>query len=171
VRVDCEDGARAAYLFGVPAGGELPAAAVRCAFVGNRVADVRSLVGPATVLCAGAEGDAVPCTTYAGAVPEEGMHLEHGALERFLGEHPGALLVDVREAREHAAGAPLLAGRMALNVPLSRLAGELPRWLHGEPRPLVFFCRSGNRSARAAQCLRQLGYAHAWHLAGGLALA
>jgi cysteine sulfinate desulfinase/cysteine desulfurase-like protein/rhodanese-related sulfurtransferase len=171
VRLDLGDGARAAYLLGVPAGGELPAAAVRFAFVGARVADVRSLVGPATVLCAGAEGDAVPCTTYAGAAPEDGMHLAHSTLERFLDEHPDALLVDVREAREHAAGAPLLAGRMALNVPLSRLAGQLPRWLHGEPRPLVFFCRSGNRSAKAAQCLRQLGYAHAWHLAGGLALA
>jgi cysteine sulfinate desulfinase/cysteine desulfurase-like protein/rhodanese-related sulfurtransferase len=171
VRLDLGDGGRAAYLLGVPAGGELPAGAVRFAFVGARVADVRPLVGPATVLCAGAEGDAVPCTTYAGAAPEDGMHLGQATLERFFDEHPDALLVDVREAREHAAGAPLLAGRMALNVPLSRLAGQLPRWLHGEPRPLVFFCRSGNRSAKAAQCLRQLGYAHAWHLAGGLALA
>jgi rhodanese-related sulfurtransferase len=37
--------------------------------------------------------------------------------------------------------------------------------------PLVFFCRSGNRSTRAAQCLRRLGYAQAYDLAGGLALA
>jgi cysteine sulfinate desulfinase/cysteine desulfurase-like protein/rhodanese-related sulfurtransferase len=171
VRLASGDGERAAYLLGTPVGGELPAAAVRFAFIGARVADVRSLVGPATVLCAGIEGDAVPCTTCAPAAPEDGMHLDRGALERFLGEHPDAVLVDVREAPEHAAGAPVFAGRAAQNVPLSRLAGQLPHWLQGEARPLVFFCRSGNRSAKAAQCLRQLGYAHAWHLAGGLALA
>jgi cysteine sulfinate desulfinase/cysteine desulfurase-like protein/rhodanese-related sulfurtransferase len=171
VRLGLDGGERAAYLFGAPTGGELPAGAVRFAFAGARVADVRSLVGPATVLCAGAEGDAVPCTTWTPAAPEDGMHLDRAALERFLGEHPDALLVDVREAPEHAAGAPLVAGRTAQNVPLSRLAGQLPQWLHGEARPLVFFCRSGNRSAKAAQCLRQLGYARAWHLAGGLALA
>jgi cysteine sulfinate desulfinase/cysteine desulfurase-like protein/rhodanese-related sulfurtransferase len=171
VRLAFDGGARAAYLLGAPVGGELPAAAVRFAFIGARVADVRSLVGPATVLCAGTEGEAVPCTTCAPAAPEDGMHLDRAALERFLGEHPDAVLVDVREAPEHAAGAPVVAGRVAHNVPLSRLAGQLPQWLQGEAHPLVFFCRSGNRSAKAAQCLRQLGYAHAWHLAGGLALA
>jgi rhodanese-related sulfurtransferase len=34
----------------------------------------------------------------------------------------------------------------------------------------VFFCRSGNRSARAASYLRELGYDNALHLGGGLAL-
>jgi cysteine sulfinate desulfinase/cysteine desulfurase-like protein/rhodanese-related sulfurtransferase len=171
VRVELGHGERAAYLLGAPVGGELPAGAVRFAFAGARVADVRPLVGPATVLCAGTEGDAVPCTTWAPGAAEDGMHLDRAALERFFAEHPDALLVDVREAPEHAAGAPVLAGRTAHNVPLSRLAGQLPQWLHGEARPLVFFCRSGNRSAKAAQCLRQLGYPQAWHLAGGLALA
>jgi rhodanese-related sulfurtransferase len=99
------------------------------------------------------------------------MHLPAGSLARFLDEHPGALLVDVREAFEHAAGPAHFDGREVHNVPLSRLPGEVPHWLQGEPRALVFVCRSGNRSARAAQCLRQLGYAQAWHLVGGLALA
>ena len=62
-------------------------------------------------------------------------------------------------------------GRAFDNVPLSRLPGELAGWLGGEHRPLVFFCRSGKRSARAAHCLHRLGYRNAWHLAGGLALA
>jgi cysteine sulfinate desulfinase/cysteine desulfurase-like protein/rhodanese-related sulfurtransferase len=169
-RVVLDDGV-SAWLLGVPAGGELAAGAVRFAFIGKRLADVRPLVGPATVLCAGLEGDAVPATTCTPGACEDGMHLDRAAFDRFLGEHPDALVIDVREAPEHAAGAPLLGGRAAQNVPLSRLAGQLPQWLDGETRPLVFFCRSGNRSAKAAQCLRQLGYADAFHLAGGLALA
>jgi rhodanese-related sulfurtransferase len=97
------------------------------------------------------------------------MHLPAGSLARFLEAHPDALLVDVREAAEQAAGPASFDGRAVHCVPLSRLAGQVAHWLQ-EPRPLVFFCRSGNRSARAAQCLRQLGYARAWHLVGGLAL-
>jgi cysteine desulfurase len=97
--------------------------------------------------------------------------IDSAALAGFLQSHPDALLVDVREACEHAAGAPLLHGRAAVNVPLSGLAGQVEHWLRAEPRPLVFFCRSGNRSAKAAGYLRRLGYADAWHLAGGLALA
>jgi rhodanese-related sulfurtransferase len=56
-------------------------------------------------------------------------------------------------------------------VPLSRLAEHLEHFLAAPQRPLVFFCRSGNRSAKAAQCLRRAGHAEAWTLAGGIALA
>jgi rhodanese-related sulfurtransferase len=54
---------------------------------------------------------------------------------------------------------------------MSRLAEHAAWFLRAESRPLVFICRSGNRSARAAQALHRAGYAQAWHLAGGLALA
>jgi cysteine desulfurase len=102
---------------------------------------------------------------------DRSMQLEAAALERFLLAHPAARLVDVREDYERAAGAPLPWARAALGVPLSRLTQHLSTWLHGEQHPLVFVCRSGKRSAKAAQCLRRLGYQNAWHLAGGLALA
>ncbi len=59
----------------------------------------------------------------------------------------GALLVDVREAREFAAGhAP-----GAVNIPLSALrksAGSLP-----PERDLVVMCRSGHRSGIAVRAL------------------
>ena len=90
-------------------------------------------------------------------------------LEHFFADHPDALLIDVREACEHAAGAPMLQGRAAYSLPLSRLA-EYASWLRDEPRPLLFFCRSGNRSLKALQCLQGLGRERVWHLAGGLAL-
>jgi cysteine desulfurase len=100
------------------------------------------------------------------------LELQPAAFDAFLLRHPDARLVDVREAREHrAGGAPAWLGRGVENVPLSHLPHKLAEWLDGEHRPLVFFCRSGKRSARAAQCLHRLGYRNAWHIAGGLALA
>ena len=85
---------------------------------------------------------------------------------------PGRVLwVDVREAyeRDVQAQTGLLAG--AQSAPLSSLVSALPGWLALAPQvPVVFFCRSGNRSAQAARALRRLGHASAWSLAGGLAL-
>jgi cysteine desulfurase len=99
------------------------------------------------------------------------MDLDAAALERFMSRHPEALLVDVREPFERAADtAAAWEGRAVMGVPLSRLTDQLAHWLRGEQRPIVFFCRSGNRSVRAARCLHRLGYQNAWHLSGGLAL-
>ncbi|MFD2607916.1 rhodanese-like domain-containing protein [Deinococcus taklimakanensis] len=73
----------------------------------------------------------------------------------------GALLVDVREPGEyqevHAEGAQLL--------PLGELEArhaELPR-----DRELVMICRSGARSARAAEYLLGQGFERVVNLAGG----
>jgi rhodanese-related sulfurtransferase len=74
----------------------------------------------------------------------------------------GAQVVDVRTTAEHAAGH--IAG--AAHVPLDRLdedAGELDR-----DRPLVVYCRGGNRSAMAAEALRNSGW-EAHSIEGGLA--
>ena len=70
------------------------------------------------------------------------------------------VLVDVREPREHAAGS--IGGDVL--IPLGQLpdrAGELPT-----DRPIVVYCQSGGRSARAAALLRRLGR-EAHNLAGG----
>ena len=70
-------------------------------------------------------------------------------------------LVDVREPYEHE------AGRIAddLHIELDRLteqAGSLDR-----ERPIVFYCRTGSRSAMAAQAFAASGY-DARNLDGGL---
>lgn len=60
-----------------------------------------------------------------------------------------ALLVDVREADEYAAGH--IPG--AVNAPLSNLAAAgLPK-----DRPLFLYCLRGSRSARAASLLKRQG--------------
>lgn len=80
------------------------------------------------------------------------------------GGHPAqAVLLDVREAAEWAAGhAP-----GAVHAPLSGLAagGMLPAAVQG--RPLVVICRSGQRSQQAAALLAQRG-AETVDVEGGL---
>ncbi|MDB5961204.1 MAG: cysteine desulfurase [Massilia sp.] len=93
-------------------------------------------------------------------------------LAAFLTAHPDARLVDVREAFEYAAGGRSeWHGRTIDNLPLSELAGRLPMWLAEPRRPILLFCRSGNRSLDALRMLRDAGHRNVYHLAGGLALA
>jgi rhodanese-related sulfurtransferase len=73
------------------------------------------------------------------------------------------LLVDVREPNEWAAGH--IAG--AAHAPMSRLAeaaAKLPT-----DRPVVFYCATGMRSARAVTLCKRLGLAHDTHMGGGIA--
>ena len=70
-------------------------------------------------------------------------------------------LVDVRQPSDHEAGR--IAGDV--HIELDRLpeeAGQLNR-----DRPVVFYCRSGSRSALAAQAFAASGY-ETYNLAGGL---
>ena len=84
-------------------------------------------------------------------------------LARVLaGPHP-PVLVDVREMWEWDVGN--LEAKGAVHIPLAELidrADELP-----EGRPVVAYCRVGNRSLDAAERLQQAGYA-AKSLRGGL---
>jgi len=71
-------------------------------------------------------------------------------------------LVDVREADEWAQ----MRVPGALHAPLSRLAirlSSLP-----QDRPVVFYCLSGHRSARAVALCKSLGKSHDTHVAGGI---
>ncbi|MDH0866904.1 aminotransferase class V-fold PLP-dependent enzyme, partial [Mitsuaria sp. GD03876] len=101
----------------------------------------------------------------------ERVELDVAGLQELLsdGVGPKPVLVDVREAYEaRLSPTEELAPEP---VPLSVLVNALPRWRALPPdTPVVFFCRSGNRSAQAARALRRLGHAQAWSLAGGLAL-
>ncbi len=95
-------------------------------------------------------------------------------LQALLAQHPDLLLVDVREPYEQRLGqAPRLDAPRVRHqaIALSQLLQALPEWLAlPAPTPVVFYCRSGNRSAQAAEALRRLGHERAWSLSGGLAL-
>jgi cysteine sulfinate desulfinase/cysteine desulfurase-like protein/rhodanese-related sulfurtransferase len=173
-----------AYLLGVADGDRLPASAVHFAFsAGSQEPTLEAVSGPRTLLCPTRDDQNQFCasmtkhssamfTAEAQLVAQSDMQLDSAELDAFLSAHPDAVLIDVREAYEFAATAvPGPGGRMAHSVPLSRLAGQASVWLREEQRPLVFFCRSGNRSMKATQCLRRLGHDQAYSLSGGLALA
>jgi cysteine sulfinate desulfinase/cysteine desulfurase-like protein/rhodanese-related sulfurtransferase len=181
VRLADQDG-RAAFLAGHARGGRLAPAAVRLAFIGDLAmgdADAHGLarlIDGGSVLCHGVDAGGAACTLAeslrAAPVPAgEVRQLQPERLAAFLRAHEDALLVDVREAGELEAGAAHLHGLEAQAVPLSRLAEHLGHFLSAPRRPLVFVCRSGNRSTRAALCLQRLGHPQVWSLAGGLALA
>ena len=99
----------------------------------------------------------------------EAVELSASALDLALSRRPRPIVVDVREAYEERVSP--ISELAAESVPLSTLVNELPR-LAALPKdtPVIFVCRSGNRSARVARALRRLGHADTWSLSGGLAL-
>ncbi|RIH91519.1 putative adenylyltransferase/sulfurtransferase MoeZ [Meiothermus granaticius NBRC 107808] len=72
-------------------------------------------------------------------------------------------VVDVREPQEWVEG--VLPG--ALRIPLAKLEALAPLYLERE-RPVLLYCRSGNRSQEGLETLQSLGHAQAWHLEGGI---
>ena len=81
-------------------------------------------------------------------------------IKRLIDEG-GAELIDVREPYEHEAGR--IEGARHVEIPnLTAAAQELD-----PEQPIVFYCRSGGRSAMATQAFRASGY-RAYNMAGGL---
>jgi rhodanese-related sulfurtransferase len=96
--------------------------------------------------------------------------LQWAELDAFLAAHPDATLVDVREASEHTVSNGVeCAGKRAVNAPLSALPQAASQWLTAQSAPVVFVCRSGNRSLSAAQWLQAQGHSKVRHIHGGLA--
>jgi rhodanese-related sulfurtransferase len=70
-------------------------------------------------------------------------------------------LIDVRALHEHEAGR-IAGGRL---VELTRLAAEVDTI--DRSRPVVFYCRTGSRSAMAAEAFSRAGF-DAHNMTGGL---
>jgi rhodanese-related sulfurtransferase len=70
-------------------------------------------------------------------------------------------LIDVRELDEHEAGR-IAGGRL---ISLGELTGQAQTI--DRERPVVFYCRSGGRSAMATEAFRTAGF-DAHNMAGGL---
>ncbi len=97
--------------------------------------------------------DVVPLSELQEEVdPERALELHHAG---------DVQLIDVREQHEWDAGR--IVG--ALHIPVAQLserAGALER-----DRPVVFYCRSGSRSAMATQAFRASGF-DAHNMTGGM---
>ena len=76
-----------------------------------------------------------------------------------------ALVVDVRDAGEYGAGHIL----GAKNIPLSRIgAGGAEIAAKRKDKPVIVYCDTGNRSAKAVAVLKSQGFAKVLNLSGGL---
>jgi len=98
-----------------------------------------------------------------------------GQLREFFVEHQDALVVDVREPQEFQFvrdWSSLGLASPPTNVPLSHFTNFLGSQLceRASEREVIFVCRSGTRSGKAAEVVRRLGFERAWHIAGGIAL-
>jgi rhodanese-related sulfurtransferase len=101
------------------------------------------------------------------------VELSVSKLSELFGKNPQPILVDVREPYEQRLVSDIapIPGMKCEQAALSTILNSLPDWLRLPAEvPIVFFCRSGNRSAQVARALRRLGHAQAWSLDGGLAL-
>lgn len=77
----------------------------------------------------------------------------------------GALLLDVREDDERAAGLP--AG--AIGLARGRIEARIAELAPDREREILAICASGRRSLLAVETLRALGYAHSVSVRGGFA--
>jgi rhodanese-related sulfurtransferase len=75
-----------------------------------------------------------------------------------------ALVLDVREDKEYAAGhIP-----KAKHIPLGQLSKRLNELDKFKSKPILVTCRSGQRSARACGMLKKAGFETVYNQAGGI---
>ena len=75
-----------------------------------------------------------------------------------------ALVLDVREDKEFAAGHIL----KAKHIPLGQLANRIKEIEKFKTKPVLVTCRSGQRSARACGMLKKAGFETVYNQAGGI---
>lgn len=111
---------------------------------------------------ADAIAEGMPTSPFERGRPTRGGYRDVGPAEA-LAARGAVRLVDVREPHEytgdgHIAGAEL--------VPLATLSGAMRAW--PRERDVIVICRSGGRSARAAEAMVAAGFARVMNLAGGM---
>lgn len=104
-------------------------------------------------------GNDVAVSEDAEAVETAAAELDPGAGAELI--EAGAAVIDVRREYEFEGGHLTGSAHIEMNE-LSGRAGEIPK-----DRPVLFVCRSGNRSGMAADAFREAGW-DTHNLAGGL---
>lgn len=78
--------------------------------------------------------------------------------------HEQAVILDVREPKEHSQGHIV----DDLFVPLAELEGRMAELDRYKEQPLIVYCRSGHRSRSACAKLAKRGFTRLYNLAGGI---
>lgn len=93
-----------------------------------------------------------------------GAAIATGGLVNLM-NHQDAVVVDVRDSKEFAAGH--IAG--AINVPYSSLDGKMTELESYKARPVVLVCKLGQHAGAAGRKLRAQGFGDVRRLSGGMA--
>ena len=75
-----------------------------------------------------------------------------------------ALVLDVRDAAEYAAGHIT----DAMHIPLSQLEASVEKLVQYKEKPMIVQCQSGTRSAKACAILSKHGFTQLYQMEGGL---
>jgi uncharacterized membrane protein YdjX (TVP38/TMEM64 family) len=97
---------------------------------------------------------------------DEAAWVDAGCLKNRLHREHAQVVIDVRGADEFNGPLGHIPG--ARNIPLADLAAYLPALQADEKRELTLVCRTDKRSAKAAELLRQAGFAKVRVLRGGM---
>jgi len=81
-----------------------------------------------------------------------------------LSNHDGAIFVDIREKKEMTGG--VISG--AYRVPLSSIETSATQLDKFKDKPVIVYCRTGNRSPGAAGKLKKKGFNRVYTLTGGI---
>jgi rhodanese-related sulfurtransferase len=92
--------------------------------------------------------------------------LTPGEFRSYMQSYPGAFLLDVRLPPEWDGELGHLDG--AVLIPVQELEDRLGELPADRNRPILVYCRTGNRSSRAAQIIAEQGYREVFNLQGGL---
>jgi rhodanese-related sulfurtransferase len=82
-----------------------------------------------------------------------------------LSNHEDAVFIDVREQRE-LGDTGMIQG--AVHMPLSSFKKNVGQVEKYRNKPVVVYCRSGNRSVSAAGTLKKSGFEKVYNLTGGI---
>lgn len=118
------------------------------------------LAGCGTAATTGAATTAAVTTATAGASIKQKITAEAG--KTLLAKTPEAILLDVRTAAENKE----LRIPGSVLIPVEELPNRLSELPKDPAKPIVIYCRSGNRSAIAADILVKAGFPAVYDMGG-----
>ncbi len=102
--------------------------------------------------------------TRAAAIEHAGVIDQETLLRRLRAGDPDLVILDVRTPEEYAGGHI----EAALNIAYDQLPARGAELAHARDKDIVVYCRSGRRTAIAAETLHKLGFSRVLHLDGDM---
>lgn len=89
-------------------------------------------------------------------------HIDQETAKEMMAADDGHVIVDVRRQNEYDSGH--IPG--AILIPNESIGTEMPEELPDKDQVILVYCRSGNRSKKAAQKLADMGYTNVYDFGG-----